>query len=83
MGYLGMLGNTLIYLIICIWQGSCFFEGVLKPFFFLAFLRKSTAGAVCVCTACPPNVKAPVVKSAVLNSLDLIRKVECFEENRV
>lgn len=82
MGYLGMLGNTLIYLIICIWQGSCFFGGSSEAFF-LAFLRKSTAGAVCVCTACPPNVKAPVVKSAVLNSLDLIRKVECFEENQV
>lgn len=80
MGNLGVLGNNLIYLFMYVAR-QLFLEGVLKPF--LAFLRKSTAGAVCVCTACPPNVKAPVVKSAVLNSLDLITKVESFEENQV
>lgn len=40
------------------------------------------AGAVCACAVWPPNVKAPVVKSSILNSLDLIRKVESFEENQ-
>lgn len=53
---------------------------VLRPF--LAFLRKTLAGAVYACTAWPPNVKAPVVKSSILNSLDLIRRVEGFEENQ-
>lgn len=53
---------------------------VLRPF--LAFLRKSLAGVLCTSTVRPPNVKAPVVKSSMLNSLDLIRRVESFEENQ-
>lgn len=50
---------------------------------FLAFLRKTLAGAVCAYTAWPPRVKAPVIKSSMLNSLDLIRRGESFEENQV
>lgn len=37
---------------------------------------------LCLYTVCTFNAQAPVGKPSVLNSLDLIRRVECFEENQ-